>query len=235
MITYIKKDIIGYYIQVPEEIDSQHWEGKIGSTYEDFQNGKWVLLSSAQVDFHTQNPSASIQEVLNMQLIPVPVHEITLEETKQNKIKEIEEYDSSDNVNSFIVHITPDTYDENDILTPGITITTWIDPVKRSNYKNSLDSAELLGLEEVHPIFNGMPLAISTQTAKMALAEIQIYADRCYNVTETHKAAIDILNTIQEVKEYNFTTGYPNRPEFYIYQEEAPEPIYTGENNEQEL
>lgn len=45
MITYIKKSIKGYYIEYPNEIDSNYWKGKIGTTYEDFKNGKWIRLS----------------------------------------------------------------------------------------------------------------------------------------------------------------------------------------------
>jgi hypothetical protein len=52
MITYIRKNIKGYYIEFPEEIDAQYWEGKIGTTYTDFLDGKWVLLSDEQVAFH---------------------------------------------------------------------------------------------------------------------------------------------------------------------------------------
>ena len=48
MKTYIRKNIKGYYIDFPEEIDAQYWAGKIGSTYEDFQNNKWILLSEEQ-------------------------------------------------------------------------------------------------------------------------------------------------------------------------------------------
>lgn len=84
MKTYIKKSIKGYYIEFPEEIDATYWEGKIGSTYEDFKDGKWVLLSDEQLAFHTEHPEASISEVLNMTL-PEP-HQRTLEDAKREKI-----------------------------------------------------------------------------------------------------------------------------------------------------
>jgi len=45
MITYIRKSIKGYYIEYPNEIDPIYWEGKIGTTYQDFLDGKWVKLS----------------------------------------------------------------------------------------------------------------------------------------------------------------------------------------------
>ena len=202
MLTYIRNNIKGYYIEVPEEIDAEYWAGKIGSTYQDFLDGKWVLLSAEQLTFHEEHPSASIKEVLDMQMVPTPTR--TLEQSKREKIAEIERYDDSDAVNSF------------DIVMNGQTISTWITPDQRSNYKNSLDSAELLGLEEVHPVFNGIQLTLATSIAKMALAQIQIYADRCYIVTETHKAAIEALDTIDAVDNYNNETGYPEKLTFNI-------------------
>jgi len=68
MITYIRKSIKGYYIEFPEEIDATYWEGKIGSTYKDFEDGKWVPLSDEQLTFHTEHPEASVSQVLSMTL-----------------------------------------------------------------------------------------------------------------------------------------------------------------------
>ena len=199
---YIKNNYKGYYIELPEEIDAQYWSGKIGTTYEDFLNGKWVLLSDEQVAFHEEYPNASVKEVLDMQLTPAPPR--TLEQAKAEKMAEIEEYDNSDAVNGF------------DIVMGENTMTAWIHPEQRANYKNSLDSAELLGLTEVHPVFNGIQLTLETAMAKMALAQIQIYADRCFIVTETHKAAVEALDTIEAVDGYDYTLGYPEKLTFTI-------------------
>lgn len=199
---YIKNDVAGRYIDFPEEIDAEYWKGQIGETLDDFYNGKWVKLSDEQVQFHNDNPNASIKEVFDMKLTPIP--ERTLEQAKLEKIAQIESYDSSNMVNSF------------DVTVGDQVITTWITPDQRSNYKNSLDSAELLGLEEVHPVFNGIQLTLPTSTAKMALAQIQIYADRCYIVTETHKAEVNALESIDDVDNYDITSGYPEKLTFTI-------------------
>lgn len=199
---YIKNDVTGWYIDFPEEIDAEYWEGQIGETLDDFYNGKWVKLSDEQVQFHNDNPDASLKEVFDMKLTPTP--ERTLEQAKLEKIAQIESYDSSSMVNSF------------DVTVDNQVITTWITPEQRSNYKNSLDSAELLGLEEVHPVFNGVQLTLPISTAKMALAQIQIYADRCYIVTETHKAEVNALDSIEAVDNYDVTSGYPEKLTFTI-------------------
>lgn len=203
MITYIRKSIKGYYIEFPEEIDATYWEGKIGSTYEDFKNDKWIRLSDEQVAFHKEYPEASISQVIEME-IPKP-YERTIEDAKQEKIWQIEEYDRSSNVNSFNV-----TFGENNVTS------AWLTPDQRSNYKNSIDATKLVGLEEVHPMFNGIQLTIPISTAEMALAQIQLYADRCYIVTETHKSNVNALETIEEVDNYDITSGYPEKLNFNI-------------------
>ena len=130
--------------------------------------------------------------------------ELTLDDIKERKIVEIEAYDNSNHVNGF------------DIVANGQTMVAWLTPEKRSDYKNSLDSAELLGMPEVHPVFNGVALTIPTQTAKMALAKIQIYANQCYGVTAQHKAAVGALETIEEVEAYDFERFYPDKLVFDI-------------------
>ena len=130
--------------------------------------------------------------------------ELTLDDVKERKIVEIEAYDNSGEVNGF------------DIVEGGQTMAAWLTPDKRSDYKNSLDSAELLGMTEVHPVFNGVALTIPTQTAKMALAKIQLYANQCYGVTEQHKANVEALETIEEVEAYDFKRFYPERLKFEI-------------------
>ncbi len=52
--------------------------------------------------------------------------------------------------------------------------------------------------------------------AKMALAQIQLYADRCYIVTETHKAEVNALDSIEAIDNYDITSGYPEKLNFTI-------------------
>lgn len=200
-VTYIKKSIPKQYVEFETALSPEEYNN-IGATWQDYLDNKWVLLSNEQMAFHKANPTATVKEVWDMQITPTPPR--TLEQAKQEKLRHIEVYDSSDAVNGF------------DIVMGENTMTAWITPEQRANYKNSLDSAELLGLEEVHPVFNGIQLTLETAMAKMALAQIQIYADRCFIVTETHKANVDALEAIEAVDVYDNTTGYPERLTFAI-------------------
>ena len=202
MKTYIKNNYKGYYVELPEEIDQEYWAGKIGTTYQDFLDGKWVLLSPEQVAFHEEYPNASVKEVLDMQITPTPPR--TLEQAKAEKIAEIEQYNDSDNVNEFSV------------VKDGVTVTDWLTPEKRSNYRNSIDAANLVGLDSLSLYVGGMPVTLPTQTAELMLAQIQLYADRCFIVTETHKANVEALDTIEAVDSYDYETGYPQKLVFNL-------------------
>lgn len=198
---YIKLRNTQHFVEFAEPLSEEFFDN-IGTTWQDYLDGKWVLLSDEQVAFHEANPTASVKEVWDMQLTPAP--ERTLEQAKQEKVTLIESYDNSYDVNGF------------DIVMGENTMTAWITPEQRANYKNSLDSAELLGLTEVHPVFNGIQLTLETAMAKMALAQIQIYADRCFIVTETHKTNVGALESIEDVDAYDNTTSYPERLTFTI-------------------
>lgn len=132
-------------------------------------------------------------------ITPVPTPEQLLEQAKANKIAELEDYDSSNAVNEFTV-----IAGENEIK-------GWFTPEQRSNYKNSLDAAELLEVDVVRPVFQGIVFELSVPYAKMSLAQIQLYADKCYVVTEQHKASIGSLTSVEDVESYDFTIGYPEK------------------------
>ena len=200
-VTYIKKSIPKQYVEFETPLNPEEYNN-LGETWQDYLDNKWVPLNNEQIAFHKANPTATVKEVWDMQITPTPTR--TLEQAKREKLTQIEVYDNSDTVNGF------------DIVMGEETMTTWITPEQRANYKNSLDSAELLGLTEVHPVFNGIQLTLETAMAKMALAQIQIYADRCFIVTETHKANVEALETIEDVDGYDNTTIYPERLTFTI-------------------
>lgn len=136
-----------------------------------------------------------------------PASERTLAQAKQEKIEAINSYDSSDAVNGF------------NIIKDGETITAWLTPSERANYRSSIDAAELVGVENLQLYVGEMPVTLPTQSAKMMLAQIQLYADQCFIVTKQHIAAVEALKTIEAVDAYDNTVGYPNKPEFNLSNE----------------
>lgn len=212
--TYIKHDIKGYYIEF-EEMFNPDLYNNLGSTFEDFLNNKWVLLSDEQVSFHEEHPTASIKEVWNMELRPEPIHERTLDEAKYEMITNINAYDNSNNVNGFTVNGT---------------IEAWFTADERSNYKSSIDSAKILGIPELSFFIGNMELTLPTNAVELMLAQIQLYADQCYIVTKQHKLAVESLDTIEAVDAYAYTEGYPERLNFDVDSlSRAAQPIEEGE------
>ena len=198
---YIKRGL--GYVEFDTPISTELNGNDLGSTWEDYNNGKFVLLSAEQLAFKDEHPTASIKEVFDMEITPTPVR--TLEDAKNEMIATIEEYDDSNSVNEFII-----THD-------GQVVTTdWFEPNIRANYKNSVESAELVGLPTVSFYVGDMPITLPTQDAKLMLAQIQLYADACYIVTRQHIAAVEALTTIEAVDAFDYTADYPNKLSFEV-------------------
>ena len=194
--TYIKLDVQGFYIEFDEPFDPTLYNN-LGETYQDFIDNKWVLLSDEQVAFHVNNPSASVKEVWDMELTPVPQR--TLSDAKEEMIRLIDEYDNSSAVNGFTLNGEAEG---------------WFTPEERSNYKSSIDAAKLLGVETLSFFIGDILLEITPAQAEYMLAQIQLYADQCYIVTKEHKITVEGLETIEEVDSFPYTEGYPQKIDF---------------------
>lgn len=201
--TYIKLDNKKKYITFSEPFDPALYTN-LGTTWEDYIGNKWVLLSPEQVAFHNEHPELGIYDVWRM-IIPTP-HERTLEEAKEEMINTINNYDNSESVNSFIVR-TPSVSEE--AVDGYVEITAWITQQERSNYRSSIDSAKLLGVETLSLYIGDMPVTLSTTDAESMLAHIQLYADACFIVTKQHKTTVRNLMTIEAVDSYDYQSGYP--------------------------
>lgn len=124
----------------------------------------------------------------------------TLKEAKEIMKKKISDYDSSDNVNSFIVNGE----------------SAWMNSTERTNYTASIQSAETLGEESVELMLNGNKITLPLGNAKTMLAQICRYADECWMVTQQHLSDVDKLEDISSVLNYNYMTGYPKKLEFTL-------------------
>lgn len=202
MKTYIQKDVEGLYIESEESFSNY------GFSYDDFLNGRYIELSEDQINYHNDYPEADIVTIMNVSVYQngeviwhISDAPVTLESVKENKLSELSEYDNSDNVNDFTVN--------NEIH-------GWFTQEQRSNYKSSIESAKLLGIDELQVFIGNTLFTLSTSQAELMLAQIQMYADRCFIITKEHKLQIESLNTIEEVQNYNFTTNYPEKLNFTL-------------------
>lgn len=135
---------------------------------------------------------------------PAPTPEKLLERAKQEKIATLEAYDASDAVNGFIIR------------TDGSDVIKWLDTEKRNNAFRAIDSAKKLGDESISFAIGDIPVTLTVTTAEIYLARVEKYAVTCTNVTASHKAAINALETVEAVEAYDFTTDYPEKLTFDI-------------------
>ncbi len=189
MIAYIKNDI-PTPIELNEELDSTAYN--LGSTYEDYENGKWVPLNSQQYDFYKENPNATIKEIWNMTLTKP---EVNIAVVKAEKISEIDNYDKSSNVNGFYLN----------------NVEVWINKDTRIGLMNSTNIHIEKGITETEIWFEGFSFKLPCNIVIQMLQDLEMYAYQCFNTTAKHKAAVNALEDAEQVKTYDYTTGYPEK------------------------
>lgn len=128
---------------------------------------------------------------------PTPTPEELLARAKANKIAELEAYDDSE-VNSFSVN--------------GKDM--WLDHDLRQQLRISLDALSQAGRENVTKWFDGVDYTYPIDVWYYMLGLVEVYASDALNVTESHKAAINALESVTEVEGYDFTVGYPEKLSF---------------------
>ena len=107
----------------------------------------------------------------------------------------IEKYDASSSVNSFLLN--------------GIEV--WLDKVTRMGLMNSTTIAKAAGLDETTLWLGDIELVVDCDKAIQLLSALEIYALECFNVTASHKAAVNKLDNIDAVLTYDYREGYPEK------------------------
>lgn len=126
---------------------------------------------------------------------PTPTPEELLERAKANKIAELEAYDSSDAVNSFSVN--------------GVSM--WVPADKRAVLRISIEAYKALGAENITKVWEGQEYTFSTSDWDTMLNKVEVYASECFNQTQRHATAIQQIDNIEDLNNYDFTTDYPDK------------------------
>lgn len=199
MYTYVKRNIPRHYVTLENKLNPDLYSN-IGSTYQDYLYNKYVLLTDEQVAFHNEYPEATVEEVFNLAINDNSEPARTLEIAKTEMLQKIDSHDASDEVNGFLIN----------------GIKAWFTVQERNNYKASIDSAKLLGIESLSFFIGDHLLTITPEMAEHMLAAIQLYADQCFIVTKQHKLKVESLESIEEVDLYDYYAGYPKMLEFEL-------------------
>lgn len=123
-----------------------------------------------------------------------------LEKAKELVFREIDQYDTSSNVNGFILN--------------GIQV--WLDKDTRVGLMNSITIEKNAGKEQSVLWLNGICITVNCDAAIQMLSSLELYALACYNKTAEHKLAISQLTDVSKVKAYDYTAGYPDKLSFNI-------------------
>lgn len=169
---------------------------------------QFVLLKSEELEYYLAHPGSNRLQIMQG-IMDEHKPEPTVYSVKENKKKEIRDYDSSDNVNGFFI---------------GGNV-MWLTPAVRDNYMNTLQGAQRLGVETVP--FMGYDIAPADGITMLDM--INLYAMQCVSVTDYHLSNIDNFQTISEIENYDYTVGYPERLRFFEEPEETEDENNTTE------
>ena len=114
---------------------------------------------------------------------------------KEHLINNICLYDSSDNVNVFYVNNIP----------------MWLDKSTRAGLMLRLQAETALGLEETTLWYDSLEFKMTIEVAFQLLYALEVYASKCYDKTQHHIVTVKSLEFIENVKSYDYTTGYPDK------------------------
>ena len=196
---YIKQSIAKHFVDFAEPLSAEEYNN-LGETWQDYVDNKWVLLSAEQKAFYLEHQNATPKEVWDMEMFPKP--ERTIEQAKREKIEEIEIYDKSEEVNSFTIG----------------NLSMWLTVSERQQIATQISSNEAIGRETMTRWFEGQEFTFPIATWKQMLVALEVYAGDALNVTEAHKAAVNALNNVEDVDDYDYMTGYPEKLHFNVEQ-----------------
>lgn len=152
------------------------------------------------INTNTFNPTEEmiLADGWDTYVTPELTSEQILFNTKKDKKNDIERYDSSIEVNEFYIQGMP----------------VWLDKSTRAGLMLRFNSELALKKETTTLWYEGNSFTLSLNTAMHMLYALEVYASECYDNTQLHLANVEKLETIEEIKEYDYTVGYPEKLHF---------------------
>ena len=187
-----------YYVQVRlsgEPTLSKCYEAILKAYKDENNTSLYDTLLTEGVNDQIEDINYNVKVDFNMAPEKSP-----LEKAKEEVTRDIEQYDTSDNVNSFLLN--------------GVKV--WLPKETRVGLMNSTTIEKNSGKEESTMWFNGICITVNCDAAIQMLSSLELYALACYNKTAEHKLAVSQLTEVSEVKAYDYTVGYPDKLSFTI-------------------
>lgn len=147
---------------------------------------------------NTYNPTEEMILADGWEEYIIPVYEPTIEDYRKRKKDEILRYDSSDEVNAFYMQ--------------GQRM--WLDKATRAGLMLRLQAEQSMGKETTTLWYGSHQFELPMANAFQMLYALELYASQCYDNTQRHLAAVDALESKEEIEAYDYRTGYPEELEF---------------------
>ena len=100
-------------------------------------------------------------------------------------------YDSSEDVNSFLIGDK----------------SFWLDKATRVGLMHLANCSS----EDLQLVLGDQVMTFPVNFAKDFLARLEVYASKCYLQTQKHLINVKELHTIEDILNYDYTTGYPEK------------------------
>jgi hypothetical protein len=155
----------------------------------EFWDGKPIELNGLK--YISPNAELLAQVGYHLYVPPQPTEQELLEQAKFDKENEIDAYDAS--LERFTIN--------------GITM--WLGHELRQQLKTSVEAYIATGAENVTKWFVGQEFTFPCNVWLQMLAVLEVYAAEVLNTTERQKAAVNALESVSEVEDYDITQGYP--------------------------
>jgi hypothetical protein len=203
---YINNTAKLIYVELDSALDAE--SNLIGTTWEDYLNGYWILLSDEQISFRNENPEASVYEVFNMELGPIINPDIPeIEIAKNNKLLEISNADRQSN--KFFISVT----------TGGVEVSNvelWIDKdLRNSLYSITLPALKKEGHTKTKLWTNELPpvsIEVPIDWALDKLPLLEVYAKETYDKKAENEAAVYDAYDKNDLEALNNLDVYANYP-----------------------
>ena len=152
------------------------------------------------VNVQTFNPTDEMlfEDGWEIYVTPELTEEEIISNAKRDKLRDIEMYDSSTEVNEFYIQ----------------DMSIWLDKSTRSGLMLRFNSELAMKKENTTLWYNGISFTLPLNTAIQMLYALEVYASECYDNTQSHLAAVENLETLDEILEYNYRVGYPEKLKF---------------------
>jgi len=122
--------------------------------------------------------------------------EVTPDSVRRIRLQELAEYDSSPEVNEFYVNDIPMWYNNMERVS--------IDYLLHIEENNGQTTTDLYDK-------NGNKFTVNIDIAIAMLAQVELYAKDCYDVTTQHRADLNALTNIDDILAYDIKTNYPEK------------------------